>query len=111
MAGTPDLHPVPEQPYDASDERQIKDKADKQAIRERQTRQVIADLLSTPAGRNWMWSVLSDCNVFSQTFVPQEADTTAFNEGIRSVGNKLIAQIMQTDPTLYVTMMTEQAKA
>lgn len=111
MAGAPDLHPVPEEAYDASDEKQIKERENKAAVRERQSRQVVADLLANTAGRTWMWTVLSDCNAFSQSFVPGEADSTAFNEGKRSVGNRLIAEVMRVDPSLYLKMLEENGKA
>lgn len=105
-----DLHPVPENAYDASDPQQVEKQKRKEAIREKQNREVVAGLLSTPAGRNWMWGVLSDCHMFTNPYSTETHDT-AFACGEMNIGQKLTAAIMRTSPDLYIQMLKERGDA
>ena len=64
-------------------------------------------VLSTVQGRRFLWEELSECGVFTTSFVPGQADYTAFNEGQRQRGLKLLLRIQGVNPTLYHTMATE----
>lgn len=112
MAGEHDHNPLAQKPFDASDPEQVKEREREVARRERDNREVLVTLLATPGGRNWMWQVLSGCNVFSQSFVPGADQTaTAFNEGRRSVGNEILAAVMRASPDTVVQLLKEQGKA
>jgi hypothetical protein len=94
--------------FDASDPKQVQDR--KTALgRQRVTdEQVVKLLLSTEPGRSWVWRQLEFCHVFAQSF-DGEALGTAFNEGQRSVGLRLIGEVTRADPEAYVLMMREAA--
>lgn len=67
---------------------------------------VIREIMSTTTGRMWMWDHLSACNIFHQTFTADPL-TTAFNEGQRSIGLSIMADILRTCPDAYITAMRE----
>lgn len=74
-------------------------------------KQEVADfvwLMGDPRGRRIVWRQLSAAGVFQSSFDPT-AMTMAFNEGRRSEGLRLLAQIHELCPDLYVTMMKEQS--
>ena len=64
-------------------------------------------LMSDPRGRRWMWRRLSDLGVYRLSYVQGDFATTAFNEGQRNVGLKLINQIMQHCPARFTEMQKE----
>nr|WP_091658874.1 hypothetical protein [Massilia sp. PDC64] len=80
--------------------------------RELSRKQEIADfkwLMADPRGRRIVWRQLAAAGVFQSSFDPT-AMTMAFNEGRRSEGLRLLAQIHAQCPDLYVTMMKEQSQ-
>ena len=72
---------------------------------------VITTLMSSAEGRRYIWSQLEDCHIFGQTFVASagSAALTAFNEGRRSVGLALLADIHRWAAIEYSTMVAEAA--
>lgn len=68
---------------------------------------VTRNIMSTVEGREWMWDVLSSCHVFGQTFVPGSPDITAFSEGQRAVGLRLLADILNHCPDAYIEAQRE----
>jgi len=75
-------------------------------------KQEVADfkwLMADPRGRRIVWRQLAAAGVFQSSFDPT-AMNMAFNEGRRSEGLRLLAQIHAQCPDLYVTMMKEQSK-
>jgi hypothetical protein len=89
--------------------------ADREAQAQRQElarQQEIADFLwmmADPRGRRIVWRQLGAAGVFQSSFDPT-AMTMAFNEGRRSEGLRLLAQVMERCPDLYATMMKEQTQ-
>lgn len=81
----------------------------KAAELEQARKTALRELLSTAHGRRFLWDELSFCAVFSATYVPNSFDRTAFNEGKRTVGNRLMADIVRWFPSSYLTMTTENA--
>jgi hypothetical protein len=75
--------------------------------RQAQDDSVVQVLMGSVAGRAWAHDVLEDCGVFRTTFTG-EALQSAFNEGKRNVGLRLLSSIMQACPQAYVQMMGEQ---
>ena len=75
-------------------------------------KQEVADfqwMMGDQRGRRIVWRQLAAAGVFQSSFDPT-AMTMAFNEGRRSEGLRLLAQIHALCPDLYVTMMKEQSK-
>lgn len=64
-------------------------------------------LMGTPEGRMWMWWLLGMCGVYHLSFVPGSAEQTAFNEGARNIGLRLLAEIHRLCPELYSRMQRE----
>ena len=93
-------------PFNASDTRHLRRaaKAAKQAEAERGA--VVFRIMSDPAGRSFMHSLFLECSIFSTTFT-LNALGSAFNEGKRSVGLQLLADVVRWAPDQYLQMMRE----
>lgn len=70
---------------------------------------VIRGLMSQPDGRRYIWLELSECHCFTQSFAPGHADVTAFNEGQRSRGLKLLDDVTRWAPEQYILMTKENS--
>lgn len=64
-------------------------------------------LMANKRGRRIVWRQLERAGVFQLSF-NTTAMTMAFNEGRRSEGLRILAQIHETCPEHYITMMQEQ---
>lgn len=85
-------------------------RAEKAERQEREARDAIDELLwlmSDPRGRRFMWRQLSDLGVYRLSYVQGDFATTAFNEGQRNVGLKLLSQVMQHCPARFTEMQKE----
>lgn len=71
------------------------------------SRTVVTALMSSPDGRRWIWLQLEAAQVFAQTYVPGSFDQTAFAEGNRRFGNKLLAEIQMYAIADFVRMLQE----
>ena len=63
-------------------------------------------IMATEDGRAWMWDHLANCGVFHSTYTQNPHDT-AFNEGRRSIGLRLIADLRELSFKLYQAMEME----
>lgn len=91
----------------AADRKSIR-KAEKTArLADRQRAEVIASIMSTTFGRQWIWDLLSQSHIFAATFTPDPLQT-AFNEGERNVGLRLLSDIMTHCPGQYLQAQREQ---
>lgn len=68
----------------------------------------LKSVLSTPAGRRFVWRQLAEAGVFRTSFVPLASDSTAYNEGRRSLGIALLAEITTETPHSYLLMQQEE---
>ena len=92
--------------YNASDTRHIR-AAQKQAkALAAQEAGVLLSLMSSLAGRAWIYSLLSACHVFATSF-NREALLMAFTEGERSIGLRIFVSIVNACPDQYLAMMRE----
>ncbi len=87
----------------AAEESQVRDAGQKVKLREDQEHNDLKFVLSNESGRRFMWKTLSDCGIF-QTSFRSSGSETFFLEGKRSVGLKLLADVMQADPDSYLKM-------
>jgi len=71
-----------------------------------QRREVITQLMSSAAGRQWLWDRLSDCHMFVTTF-NGDALQGAFMEGQRAIGLAMLSDIMLACPDQYIQAMRE----
>jgi hypothetical protein len=67
---------------------------------------VVRNLMSTVEGRAWVWRFLGQCHIFSSSFTG-EALSSAFREGERNVGQRLLNQVTDTCPDEYIQAMRE----
>jgi len=67
----------------------------------------IREVLALPAGRRFYHRLMGICRTFKESFVVGMSDVTANNEGRRSVGNWLLAEMLEADPERYFQMCRE----
>lgn len=92
--------------YNAAERKDVRaaEKADRLVALQRQ--EIMASIMSLPASRAWMWDILVSCHVFAPTFALNPY-STAFAEGERNIGLRLLADIMSACPDQYVQMTRE----
>lgn len=64
-------------------------------------------VLSNRKGRRLIWWILSLCGVFRASFVVKDTNQTAFNEGRRDVGLRLLLELQTANPKAYSQMEDE----
>lgn len=90
-----------------SDETKVKSRNKRLKAKEEIRLRLIAEFLSTKDGREWMYELLSDCHIYSPSHVPGDPCSTAFREGERNIGLRILADV----PTDYYALMCTEAKA
>lgn len=94
---------------DQPSEQLAKNKRD-QLRRDLVTREtVIRALMKESSGRRFIWLELEEAHVFTQTYIADSFDRTAFQEGQRSRGNRLLMDVIRWTPADYVRMTQENA--
>lgn len=92
----------------AADEEQVK------AARESEKRQAEDErndtlwVLSQPAGRRFVWRYLGHCGVFKTSFTGNS--TTFYNEGMRNIGLRLLADVEAASLDNYLVMRKENTE-
>jgi hypothetical protein len=90
--------------YDASDPAQVAKAEKEEADRQRD----LDYILKEPRGRRFLYGLIYDtCHVGRLSHIPGDSDSTAFNEGARSVGEALLEQIRTQAKAKYMVMMHE----
>jgi hypothetical protein len=92
-----------------ADPKQVKEKGEKAKSRIQRDIDDMATILSDVRGRRFLWRYLQECGVFKTSF-NNSGSVTAFNEGMRNIGLKLLAEIMEADSEAYTLMATESKK-
>lgn len=65
-------------------------------------------ILSKPRGRRWVHDIIySTSHVDLNSHIPGCSDSTAFNEGARSIGAKILEDIRAAHPEHYLKMLEE----
>lgn len=62
-------------------------------------------LLTTPEGKRFIWRYLGICRLFDSSWRPSAE--IHYLEGIRSVGLKIMADLMESNPQAFIEMMRE----
>lgn len=92
----------------ASNPSQVKEAGDKvKRIRDRELENLRV-LLSTPQGKEFVWGVLEFCGIFKDSMTG--SSMTFYNEGRRSVGLKVLADVTKASPQAFVQMMMDNEK-
>lgn len=85
--------------------------ADRKAADEQERKNEINDfvwLMGNKRGRRIVWRLLTSARIYHSSFEAGSTDATAFNEGRRGEGLKLMALINANCPELYVLMLSER---
>lgn len=69
----------------------------------------IVFLMHSPVGRSFVWDQLADAGVYRTSFVGEATHATAFAEGKRDQGLKLLARVMKYAPDHFLTMTKENS--
>jgi hypothetical protein len=64
-------------------------------------------VLSEPNGRAFVWGLLEKCGVFGASFMGEHTHATAFNEGRRDIGIRVLAEMLQHRPEALAEMQCE----
>lgn len=70
-------------------------------------RKEVRAILDNPLTRKWIWRQLAECGIFRISFVPDNQHKTAFNEGARNVGLRMLSDFKTYAPDLYILMEHE----
>jgi hypothetical protein len=90
--------------YDSSDPDQIQKATDTEKDRERD----LIDIMKLPRGRRWMYDLIyGSCHVSMPSHYPSDTHTTAYNEGARAVGNKVLEELRTNHFSAFITMLEE----
>jgi hypothetical protein len=79
----------------------------KQELKRKNKLNNIKRVLETPSGVSFFWDLLCDCGAFHSSF-DENALKMSFREGRRSIGNELIADLMEACPAKYLEMIELQ---
>lgn len=94
-------------PTDASDEEAV-ERAEEKALLKQQLRdEALKELLGTKKGRNYYWHLMAMAGVFETSF-STNALTMAKNEGERTIGLRLLTDLMRVCPEMYAVMAKEE---
>lgn len=101
-----------EKTFNAGDEAQVGKRKRKEDFERLQEVADLKAVLSIVEGRRFIWGLLGDpagkSGVFQSTF-NTNALAMAFNEGARSRGLKLLSEVADQFPDLYLLMQSEAA--
>jgi hypothetical protein len=109
MAEDIDDNEPKEEQFNASDPVQVAAKRRAAGKKSKADEGIVHTVMSTKAGREWMYSLLASCHCFGTSFTG-EALSMAFKEGERNIGNMLISSIMKTSPDNFIEMLKEHRK-
>lgn len=90
----------------ASDKEQVVEAGKRYKMRKDNELDDLKLILNTEHGRRFIWRYLSDCGIFRSSYVTEPHDT-AYNEGRRAVGLKLLAEVTEAMPEAYSLMVKE----
>lgn len=103
------LFTVPAMAYDPFDLETQQGEAEEASVESeragREAAKDLKDVMSTASGRRVIWSVIDTCGLFRAAYTG--GDGTIFNEGMRNVALKLVAQLRAACPSEYLTMLEE----
>lgn len=94
-------------PYSADDPAQVKRRSGRAKLAVEQRLKDWRWLLADRRGRRVVWSLLEEAGVFRSSFDPDRAQVTAFHEGQRNAGLRILNAVMQADAEAFVTMQRE----
>lgn len=95
-------------PYDSSDRASVKERNSQLKTALANRKDGLRRMLEDPFCRAYIWELIGFCNVFQTTMTGNSY--TYFNEGMRNVGLKVLADVKNVDPKFLIQMMTENGE-
>ena len=92
----------------ASDRGQVQTGKKKEKFERLQELEDIKRILATDYGRRFLWRLLKWTRVFESIW--DQSSRIHYNAGVQDVGHFLTAEIVEANPSAYLTMMTESSK-
>jgi len=89
----------------AADPEQVSSAKEKVESQNDQRLNDVREVLNTKRGRRFYWSILEFCGIFKTSNSDQHQ--IFFNEGMRNVGLKLLADVNEAAPEAYLLMLRE----
>jgi hypothetical protein len=74
----------------------------------REDADVMRYIMATKPGRAWLFRFLAKCNIMGDSFVPGQADSTAFRLGQENIGKQVWLSAQSASIDDYLTMIKEQ---
>lgn len=93
----------------AADEQQVKEAGGKAKRGRERELDDFRNIMESVSGRRFVFRYISECGVFTDGFTGN--NTTFYNEGKRSIGLRLLADINDACPELYTKMMEESKRS
>lgn len=94
--------------YDASDPKKVNEARKKAGRQKKQRLDMIAGIMELKVGRAWLQERLSvDCHIYAPSHVIGDPYQTAFRDGERHIGLKLLEDIMTAAPERFMLMCKE----
>ena len=95
---------------DASDEGQVRH-AERKFKHSREVElNDLCFVLGSIQGRRFVWRYLEECGVMRTSFNGELTHSTAFAEGSRNVGLKMLADVNEALPSAYLQMVEESKR-
>lgn len=91
--------------YDAGNVAHVRAAKKQAEVNDDLRRAGLAHLITTPAGRAWLYELIEFCGVFRTSFTGNSE--TFAREGQRNVGLKIMADIQRDHEEAYITMCRE----
>lgn len=104
MSGRPIVKNRRKVVYDASDEAQVKKAEEIEKDRELD----LAYIVKEPRGRRWLYDLIFDaCHTARLSHTPNDTHSTAFNEGARAVGERVLEELRTRHFDAFIQMLEE----
>lgn len=95
--------------YDTSDPKQIYEVKKQAKASAKRTAAMVGAIMDLQQGREWMFSLLSFCGVFTNPFAT-DPHRTAFLCGQMNVGQRVLAELQEHTARQYLTMIEENKR-
>ncbi len=79
----------------------------KKKTQEQLQQEELRELLVQKGARRFIWTLLCECGIHNISFCGELTHETAFKEGQRNIGNKLIAMLEKAKPDSYMAIYNE----
>lgn len=91
----------------AASEKQVKEAGNKEALMKLRSENALRYIFAHRDGRRFYWDLMCECGIFTQS-ADNSGSWTYFNEGKRVIGLKMLMDLNNLDPQVYMTMVNEQ---